>query len=164
MSSPKSKHAKTVEQWGAAGIDGEKLRANSPDMVLDPGQEAEIEYTVGIAGDYEFHTYPIKDNTATLPSVSDMLSYDPHSFKMASDTTHHVIKFVVRDMHTAESGWYKSNSPEVVDSRLLTIVGWVVNDDGVHTHIASIYDPHTEEYGDGVIVPNANILERFVLA
>jgi hypothetical protein len=162
MSRDKSPSAKTPQQWAEVGVDVDKMRAKGWDyMILEPGQETELEYTVGIGGDYEFQPHPrATDSFGQLPP-----NVTPRSegVKMATDTKQPVQMFVIRDMHTAESGWYDANSVAMMDSRLITVVGWVVTDDGVHTHIASVWDPYTERYGDGVIVPNVNIVERHVI-
>lgn len=65
--------------------------------------------------------------------------------------------FQVRDACTV-LGWHEKGETET-EGRLLTIVGWVVSDDGVFTHIAAQYDNVNETYGDGIAVPNSCIVE-----
>lgn len=63
--------------------------------------------------------------------------------------------FKVRNSHAIE-GWREQGAE--IEGVTLTIVGWVVTDDGTWTHIASVRDSN-DNFGDGIVVPNVAILE-----
>lgn len=158
MSRGSSDNAKTRAQWDALGIDGDVMLKKWPEMVLE--DEVMVDYVVDErdemtietkGGDYDIHPHDYVGPYQANPPVVK-----------GPEVANQLYEFTVRDIYPRQ-GWFDKDGPAVLPARLLTVVGWVVEDDGTHIHVSAMYDQEQGMYGDGHVIPKVNIVAKRAL-
>jgi hypothetical protein len=88
----------------------------------------------------------------TVPGWTDVSS------KVIADG-HPLQVFTVRDICYTED-WVSTTDATLPEPRILTIVGWVFRSDDDCVHIAQLWDPTSECFGGGVVIPKTSIVNR----